>query len=94
MEIHRVRHSLVMTSRLEGMGHLPLKVLHSISTGATVVAMDPIDTKDGDWVFTIANSAARDAAGDKRLLTDLTIGGIIDNWDEAWLKRIKNDEGE
>ncbi|MGE4500951.1 MAG: hypothetical protein AB7C96_11440 [Hydrogenovibrio sp.] len=31
-------------------------------------------------MFTIANSAARDAAGDKRLLTDLTVGGIIDDW--------------
>ncbi|SIN71163.1 Carboxysome shell and ethanolamine utilization microcompartment protein CcmK/EutM [Sulfurivirga caldicuralii] len=83
-----------MTSRLDGLGHLPLKVLQSVSTGATLVAMDPIDTREGDWVFTIANSAARDAAGDKRLLTDLTIGGIIDNWDEAWLNLIKNDKGE
>jgi microcompartment protein CcmK/EutM len=44
--------------------------------------MDPIGTKEGDWVFTIANSAARDAAGAKRLLTDLTVSGIIDNWQD------------
>ncbi|WP_024850203.1 carboxysome peptide B [Hydrogenovibrio kuenenii] len=80
MEIHQVKQALVLTSRLNDLGHLPIKVLESVSTGATLVAMDPIDVKPGDWVFTIANSAARDAAGDKRLLTDLTVGGIIDDW--------------
>ncbi|MBN2606186.1 carboxysome peptide B [Hydrogenovibrio sp. JE_KL2] len=80
MEIHQVKQALVLTSRLEDLGHLPIKVLKSVSTGAILVAMDPIDVKPGDWVFTIANSAARDAAGDKRLLTDLTVGGIIDDW--------------
>ncbi|MBN2647921.1 MAG: carboxysome peptide B [Thiotrichales bacterium] len=79
MEIHQVKGQIVLTSRLDDMGHLPLKVLKSVS-GSTSVAMDPIGTKTGDWVFTIANSAARDAAGDKRLLTDLTVSGIIDNW--------------
>lgn len=80
MEIHQVKQELILTSRLEDMGHLPVKVLQSISTGSTLVAMDPVGVKPGDWVFTIANSAARDAAGDKRLLTDLTVGGIIDDW--------------
>lgn len=79
MEIHQVKQQLTLTSRLDDMGHLPIKVLKSTS-GATMVAMDPIGTKNGDWVFTIANSAARDAAGDKRYLTDLTVAGIIDNW--------------
>jgi len=79
MEIHQVKQQLLLTSRLDDMGHLPVKVLKSMS-GATMVALDPIGTKPGDWVFTIANSAARDAAGDKRYLTDLTVGGIIDNW--------------
>ncbi|WEJ62954.1 carboxysome peptide B [Thiomicrorhabdus lithotrophica] len=79
MEIHQVKQQLLLTSRLDDMGHLPVKVLKSMS-GATLVALDPIGTKPGDWVFTIANSAARDAAGDKRYLTDLTVGGIIDNW--------------
>ncbi len=81
MEIHQVRSPLVLTSRLDGLGHLPLKVLKSISTGSILVAMDPLNTKPGDWVFTIANSAARAAAGDTKLLTDLTISGIIDNWE-------------
>ncbi|MDG6777285.1 carboxysome peptide B [Thiomicrorhabdus sp. zzn3] len=79
MQILQVKQQLVLTSRLEGLGHLPLKAL-TTETGELFVAMDPIGTKTGDWVFTIANSAARDAAGDKRLLTDLTVGGIIDNW--------------
>lgn len=79
MQILQVKKELVLTSRLEGLGHLPIKALVS-QTGEILVAMDPIGTKLGDWVFTIANSAARDAAGDKRLLTDLTVGGIIDDW--------------
>lgn len=79
MEIHQVKQTLVLTSRLDGMGHLPVKVLESLS-GATMVALDPIDVSPGDWVFTIANSAARTAAGDDSYLTDLTVGGIIDDW--------------
>lgn len=78
MEIHLVGKQIVLTSRLPDMGHLPLKVLHTLG-GGTLVGMDPIGTKEGDLVFTIANSAARDAAGNKRYLTDLTISGIIDN---------------
>lgn len=79
MEIHQVKRELVLTCRLENMGHLPVKVLESMS-GATLAAMDPIGCKPGDYVFTIANSAARDAAGNKKYLTDLTVGGIIDDW--------------
>ena len=79
MEIYQVQKELVLTSRLDDMGHLPVKVVKNMSGGVSV-AMDPIGCKPGDWVFTIANSAARDAAGEKRYLTDLTVGGIIDNW--------------
>ncbi len=79
MEIHKVNKQLVLTSRLDGLGHLSLKVLTSMS-GATSVAMDPIGVKPGDWIFTIANSSARTAAGDDSLLTELTVGGIIDDW--------------
>jgi len=79
MNIHRVAQPLVLTRRLEGMGQLPLKVLVGAG-GDVTVAMDPVGVRDGDWVFTIAFSAARAAAGDSQLLTDLTIGGIIDNW--------------
>lgn len=79
MNIHRVQQPLVMTRRLEGMGQLPLKVLVD-AKGEITVAMDPIGVREGDWVFTIAFSAARAAAGDAKLLTDLTVGGIIDDW--------------
>jgi len=79
MQIHQVKQRLILTSRLDGLGHLSVKVLKSVS-GATFVALDPIGVKDGDWVFTIANSAARTAAGDDKILTDLTVAGIIDNW--------------
>jgi len=80
MDIHRVVGPLVMTRRLAGMGQLPCKVLRGVR-GSITVAMDPLGAKPGDWVFTIANSAARRAAGDDALLTDLTVGGLIDYWE-------------
>ncbi len=79
MNIHQVKQPLVMTRRLEGMGSMPLKVLVGIK-GEVTVAMDPVNARLGDWVFTIANSAARTAAGDAKLLTDLTVAGVIDDW--------------
>ena len=79
MEIHQVQSNLILTSRHKGMGLLPAKVLKSAS-GSTLVALDPIGVRAGDWVFTIANSSARSATGDESILTDLTVGGIIDNW--------------
>ncbi len=79
MDIHQVTHSLIMTSRLDGMGHLPIKVLKGVN-GQESVALDPIGARPGDWVITIAFSAARTAAGDDKTLTDLTISGIIDDW--------------
>ena len=79
MEIHQVTHNLILTSRLDNLGHLPIKVLKSVS-GSRSVAVDPIGCSVGEWVFTIANSAARTASGDEKTLTDLTISGIIDNW--------------
>jgi carboxysome peptide B len=81
MQIHRVRGDLILTSRLADMGHLPAKVLDGVD-GKVLVALDPVGTKPGDWVFSIANSAARDAAGSKKILTDLTVAGIIDNWEQ------------
>jgi ethanolamine utilization protein EutN len=79
MEIYQIQKELVLSSRLADMGHHPVKVLKNMD-GTVSAAMDPIGCKEGDWVFTIANSAARDAAGAKFYLTDLTVGGIIDNW--------------
>ncbi len=81
MEIHQVKQKLIVTSRLDGLGHLPIKVLQSTS-GARLAAVDPIGVKVGDWVFTIANSAARSASGNEKTLTDLTVAGIIDDWQE------------
>jgi len=77
MDIHQVRGSLVMTSRLDGLGHYPLKVLVD-KKGQEAVALDPVGVKSGDWVFTIAFSAARAATGNPKVLTDLTVAGIID----------------
>ena len=79
MEIQQVKQKLLITSRLKGMGHLPVKVLQNLA-GSTSVALDPIGVEVGDWVFTIANSSARSATGDNSIITDLTVGGIIDNW--------------
>jgi len=89
MEIYQIQQELVLTSRLEDMGHLPVKVMKNMS-GVVSVALDPIGARPGDWVFTIANSAARDAAGNKKYLTDLTVGGIIDNWQEVTSGRLNN----
>ena len=77
MDIHRVQGSLVMTSRLDGLGHYPLKVLVD-TKGQETVALDMVGVKPGDWVFTIAFSAARAATGNPEILTDLTVAGIID----------------
>jgi carboxysome peptide B len=79
VEIHQVTGSLILTSRLDDLGHLPIKVLKSVAGGQSA-AVDPIGCKVGEWVFTIANSAARTASGNERTLSDLTISGIIDNW--------------
>jgi microcompartment protein CcmK/EutM len=55
--------------------------------GNLEVALDPIGAKPGDFVVTIGVSAARIAAGNPKITTDLTIGGIIDQWDEARWRR-------
>ena len=52
------------------------------ATGKRQVAVDPVGARSGNQVFTVSGSAARYAAGDFDVLTDLTIGGIIDHWDE------------
>ena len=50
-------------------------------SGNPLVAVDPVGARKGNWVFTSSGSAARYAAGDFRILTDLTIAGIIDFWE-------------
>ena len=70
MEILQVEAALVCTRRVDGLHAKSLRVLRSKS-GA----------RPGNWVFTVMGSAARYAAGDFDVHTDLTIGGIIDDWE-------------
>ncbi|WP_248885133.1 carboxysome peptide B [Acidithiobacillus acidisediminis] len=76
----RVQADLVTTRRIPGLKQASLRVLQD-ATGRTVVATDPVGVPEGKWVFTVSGSAARYAQGDFEVLTDLTIGGIIDFWE-------------
>ncbi len=80
MEIMQVEKPLVCTRRVDGLRDISLRVLRD-SAGKQVVAVDPVGARPGNWVFTSSGSAARYAAGDFRILTDLTVAGIIDFWD-------------
>lgn len=80
MEIRQVIGSLVCTHRITGLGHWDLRLLQD-TKGKQYVATDPVDARPGDWVFVVSGSAARYAMGDAGILTDLTIGGVIDRWD-------------
>lgn len=82
MEIMKVTSELVATRRSPGLKNLSLRVLTD-ARGALSVACDPVGVPPGKWVFTVSGSAARYAAGDAQVLTDLTIAGIIDRWEEA-----------
>lgn len=79
MEIMRVEDDLVSTRRAPGLKKMSLRVL-SDSKGQLNVACDPVGVPVGKWVFTASGSAARFAAGDAEVHTDLTIAGIIDYW--------------
>lgn len=81
MEIQRVVSDLVTTDRHPWLRTWSLRVVEDYR-GQVEVAVDPVGCKRGDFVITIGISAARIAAGDKRIVTDCTIGGIIDYWDE------------
>ncbi len=80
MEILQVESALVCTRRIDGLQAISLRVLRSQS-GKRQVAVDPVGAREGNWVFTVSGSAARYAAGNFEILTDLTIGGIIDEWE-------------
>ena len=82
MNIQRVVRDLVATSRTPTLQSKSLRVVQDQS-GELEVALDPVGCRPGDFVITISTSAARHAAGDYSITTDLTIGGIIDNWSEA-----------
>lgn len=81
MEIFQAEKTMVCTSRVPGLQQTTLRVLRG-AKGSRVVATDPVGVREGNWVFTASGSAARYAAGDFQVLTDLTIVGIIDNWHE------------
>ena len=63
-----------------GLKHTSLRVLRD-PKGRRQVAVDPVGAREGNWVYTVSGSAARYATGDFGVLTDLTIGGIIDHWE-------------
>ena len=79
MEIMQVMGRLVCTQRVEGLGHMHLRILCN-NKGKKLVAVDPVGAREGNWVFTASGSAARFGCPDPSIQTDLTIGGIIDNW--------------
>jgi carboxysome peptide B len=81
MDILQVVSPLVCTRRIPGLRQVPLRVLAD-PKGRLVVASDPVGTRPGNWVFATSGSAARYAMGDPAVLTDLTIAGIIDFWDD------------
>lgn len=82
MEIQRVVRDLVTTKRNFWLAAKSLRVVED-HNGQLSVALDPVGCKPGDFVITIGISAARLAAGNPKITTDLTIGGIIDDWSEA-----------
>ncbi len=79
MQILLVEGSLTCTSRHEGLKHSTFRIVRD-GKGKRQVATDPVGARPGNWVFLASGSAARYAAGDFEILTDLTIAGIIDEW--------------
>ena len=81
MEIMKVLGKLVCTQRVDGFGHMHLRILQN-NKGKKLVALDPVGAREGNWVFTTTGAAARYACtNNPQAITDLTIGGIIDFWD-------------
>ena len=80
MDILQVEAPLVCTRRVAGLQQISLRILRD-KGGRRHVAVDPVGAHEGNWVFTLSGSAARYAAGNFEILTDLTIGGIIDFWE-------------
>ena len=81
MDIYQADKTLVCTCRVSGLKQTSLRILRN-KKGNRVVATDPVGVREGNWVFTASGSAARYATGDYEVTTDLTIVGIIDNWQE------------
>jgi carboxysome peptide B len=89
MEILQVVAPLVCTQRVPGLQHVSLRVLRNVTTGKQQVAVDPVGCREGNWVFTSSGSAARYAAGDFDVQTDLTICGIIDEEHDSWNEELE-----
>ena len=81
MDIMQVVEPLVCTHRHVSLYQRSLRVLRD-HKGQLQVAVDNCSARPGSWVFVVSGSAARYACDDFSVLTDLTIGGIIDFWDE------------
>jgi carboxysome peptide B len=81
MDINQVVGTLVCTQRISELAKCSLRVLRD-RKGKFLVATDPVGVRAGNWVFTVSGSAARHAMGDYGILTDLAIGGIIDDWQD------------
>ena len=79
MEIMQVMGTLVCSYRVAGLDHMHLRILQN-NKGKQLVAVDPVGAREGNWVFTATGTAARWGCPDPNVQTDLTIGGIIDNW--------------
>ncbi len=75
----QVEGSLVCTRRIPGLQAVSLRVLRDLK-GNRAVAVDTVGCRPGNWVFTISGSAARYAVG-TQVLTDLSVGGIMDRWE-------------
>ena len=81
MDIYQAEEPLICTLRISGLQHMSLHILRD-QFGKQHVAVDPVGISKGNWVFTSSGSAARFAAGNFSVLTDLTVCGIIDSWEE------------
>ena len=79
MEIMQGMGTLVCSYRVSGLDHMHLRILQN-NKGKKLVAVDPVGAREGNWVFTASGSAARFACPESSVITDLTIGGIIDFW--------------
>lgn len=79
MKIVKVLKPLVATNRIPLMEHKHLQVV--LDGSSQQVAVDAVGAKPGDWVICVGSSAAREAAGSKSYPSDLTIVGIIDDWE-------------
>lgn len=79
MNIFQAEKTLVCTSRVDGLQQASLRILRD-AAGKQHVAVDPVGVREGNWVFTSSGSAARYAAGNYGILTDLTVCGIIEFW--------------